>query len=166
MAYLNTETRIAFTSNTDSESVKINQQLESHSVQKLRRRTDRHRHLAGRLLYLDHHSIQRSVEKKKVANVNWVPGEFMEPCIQTSRGSNAAFHEHPRYGWLPRKIYHRSVIIPGIFLGGLTIPPKNGCQIVCCNCFFGRDSELQIYHGDFLLMDNKHRKLFVIKQSK
>ena len=47
MAYLNTETRIAFNSNTDSESVKINQQLESHSVQKLRRRTDRHRHPAG-----------------------------------------------------------------------------------------------------------------------
>jgi len=34
------------------------------------------------------------------------------------------------------------------------------------NLFFDRDKELQIYHGNFLLMDNKHRKLFVIKQTK
>ena len=32
--------------------------------------------------------------------------------------------------------------------------------------FFGRDSELQIYHRNFLIVDNKHRKLFAIKQSK
>jgi len=52
-------------------------------------------------------------------------------------------------------------------------PPKNipfhpptGCQIVCCKSFCSRGSESQIYHGNFLLMDSKHRKLFVIKQSK
>jgi len=32
--------------------------------------------------------------------------------------------------------------------------------------FFGRDSELEIYHENFLLVDNKHGKLFVIKQTK
>ena len=32
--------------------------------------------------------------------------------------------------------------------------------------FFGRDNELQIHHGNFLLTDYKHRKSFVIKQSK
>jgi len=60
------------------------------------------------------------------------------------------------------------------FFGGgspkLTIlPPPNGCQIVCCRVFYrpGRlDSELQIYHGNFLLAGNEHRKLFVTKQSK
>ena len=44
-------------------------------------------------------------------------------------------------------------------------PKKNGCQIVCPESFFGRYNELQIYHGNFLLMDIKHRKLFVIKPS-
>jgi len=66
--------------------------------------------------------------------------------------------------------------IPGIFfLGGtgFTPPPKKtysspkrlpNCAL---NIFFGRDNELQIYHGIFLLIiDNKHRKLIVIKQSK
>ena len=47
----------------------------------------------------------------------------------------------------------------------LTIPP-NGCQIVCSIFFFDRDNELQIYHGNFLVLDKKHSKLFVIKQSK
>jgi len=32
--------------------------------------------------------------------------------------------------------------------------------------FFSPDNELQIYYGNVLLMDNKHWKLFVIKQSK
>jgi len=31
--------------------------------------------------------------------------------------------------------------------------------------FFGRDNELQIYRGNWLLMDIKHQKLFVIKRS-
>jgi len=55
---------------------------------------------------------------------------------------------------------------------GVPLPPKtynspqNGWQIVCSESFFGRDSELQIYQGNFLLTDNKHRKLFVTKESK
>jgi len=32
-------------------------------------------------------------------------------------------------------------------------------------CSFSRDSELPIYYGNILLMDNKLRKMFVIKQS-
>jgi len=36
----------------------------------------------------------------------------------------------------------------------LTTPP-NGCQIAGSKSFFGWDNELQIYHGSFLLMDNK-----------
>ena len=67
-----------------------------------------------------------------------------------------------------------AVFIPGIFLfeGTPLIkaynPPTAACQIVCSrlNLFFCRDNELQICHGNFLLMDNKHKKLFVIKQSK
>ena len=68
----------------------------------------------------------------------------------------------------------RPLFIPSILGGGNFLPapqktynsPSNGCQIVCSKSFFHRDSELQIYHGNFLLMDNKLRKLFVIKQSK
>jgi len=66
--------------------------------------------------------------------------------------------------------------IPGIFLLGESPPPKkknlqfphapNGCRIVCSKSFFfGRDNELQTYHGNFLLTDSKHRKLIAIKQS-
>jgi len=36
----------------------------------------------------------------------------------------------------------------------------------CALNFLVRDNEVQIYHGNFLLVDKKHRKLFVIKQSK
>jgi len=49
----------------------------------------------------------------------------------------------------------------------LTIPPTAAklCALGL-RVFFGRDNELQIYHENFLLMDIKYRKLFVIKQSK
>ena len=66
------------------------------------------------------------------------------------------------------------MFIPGIFFGGrefspsqkkLTIPQK-AAKFCALNLFFGRDNELQIYHGNCLLMDNQHRKLFVTKQSK
>jgi len=69
----------------------------------------------------------------------------------------------------------QSVFIPGIFeMGGGEFPtkktynPPNSCQVVC-SIFFGRENELQIYQiydRNFLLMDNKHRKLFVVKHSK
>jgi len=32
--------------------------------------------------------------------------------------------------------------------------PSNGCEIVCSKSFFGQDNELQIYHENFLIMDN------------
>jgi len=61
-----------------------------------------------------------------------------------------------------------SVFIPGIFLfsggGGfppkkLTIPPT-AAKLCALNLFYAWDNELQIgsYGGNFLLMDNKHRK--------
>ena len=43
-----------------------------------------------------------------------------------------------------------------------TFLPPNGCQLH--DLFFGRDNELQKYHGNFLLMDNQCSKVFVIKQ--
>jgi len=42
---------------------------------------------------------------------------------------------------------------------------KTAAKLCVLNLFFGRYNELQIYHGNFLLMDSKHRKLFVIKPS-
>ena len=57
------------------------------------------------------------------------------------------------------KLYHRSTA------NGIYNPPKP-LPMCALNIFFGRVNELQIYHGNFLLMDNKHRKSFVIKQSK
>jgi len=58
----------------------------------------------------------------------------------------------------------------GIFLGKGETPkknlqfPPNGWQLVCCESIFRPGTELQIYHENILLMDNKHGKLFVIKQ--
>ena len=54
----------------------------------------------------------------------------------------------------------------GRILPKVTTPPQTAARLCALNLFFGRVSELQIYRGNFLLMDNKHGKLFVIKQSK
>jgi len=44
--------------------------------------------------------------------------------------------------------------------------PQTAAEIMGCKSFFfGRENELQIHHGNFYLMDNKHRKLFVIDYS-
>jgi len=45
-------------------------------------------------------------------------------------------------------------------------PKKTAAKLCALSLFFGRGSESQIYHGNFLLIDNKHRKLFVIMQPK
>jgi len=42
-------------------------------------------------------------------------------------------------------------------------PTQTVAKLCALNRFFSA-TELQIYHGNFLLMDNKHRKLFVVKQ--
>jgi len=49
-------------------------------------------------------------------------------------------------------------------LGDPPLPPKKELQspltdakLCALNLFFGRDNELKIYHGNFLIMDNKHR---------
>jgi len=62
------------------------------------------------------------------------------------------------------------------FLGGLPPSPQKTynfpqtaaklCALNALNLFFNRGNDLQTYHGNFLLMDNEHRKLFVTKQSK
>ena len=67
------------------------------------------------------------------------------------------------------------MFISGIFLGWGNLPPKKlttpppkktAAKLCALSLFFGRGSESQIYHGNFLLIDNKHRKLFVIMQPK
>ena len=62
------------------------------------------------------------------------------------------------------------MFIPDIFGGN---PPEKKtykspptAAKLCSKSFFGRDNELQIHNGNILLIDNKHGKLFVIKQSK
>jgi len=73
-------------------------------------------------------------------------------CLQAGIVLHTVYSRHLSGGPPPQK--------------NLQFPPI-GCRIVCSESFlFGRDNESQIYHGNFLLMDNKHRKLFVIKQSK
>jgi len=60
-----------------------------------------------------------------------------------------------------------------LFLGGfpstqkITIPvisPQMAAKLCALNLFFGLGNELQMYHGNILSMDNKHSKLFVVKQ--
>ena len=58
------------------------------------------------------------------------------------------------------------LFIPGIFLGGGSPnlqPPPNCCHIVFSNFFSAGTTDYKlIYHGKFLSMDNKHRKLFAL----
>jgi len=62
-----------------------------------------------------------------------------------------------------------ALFIPGTFLGGgdfpkkLTIPLPQTAAKLCAVDLFGRDNKLQIYHENFLLMDNKQKKLLVTK---
>ena len=63
----------------------------------------------------------------------------------------------------------RALFIPGIFWGIRPSPkktynPPNGCQIVY-SIFLVRQL-IKIYHGNFLLMDNKRRKLFALSNQK
>jgi len=66
------------------------------------------------------------------------------------------------------------VFIPGIFfLGGgksppkkLTNPPQTAAKMCALNIFFRPGQRITTISQNFLLMDNKHRKLFVTKQSK
>jgi len=54
-----------------------------------------------------------------------------------------------------------------LFLGGQTnLVPQTAGKLCAVNFFFCQDDELPIYHGNFLVMGNRHRKLFVVKQSK
>jgi len=72
--------------------------------------------------------------------------------------------------WAASQRWAHATFIPGIFLGEGFPPkklayPKTAAKLCALNRFFlGRDNELQLHHGNILLMDNKHRKLFVIKQ--
>jgi len=62
------------------------------------------------------------------------------------------------------QIHLVSEFFPGIL--GDSAPPT-AAKLCALSLFFGRDNELQIYHVNFLLTDNKHRKLFIsLKQSK
>ena len=60
----------------------------------------------------------------------------------------------------------RSVYSGHLLAHGRISPPQTAAKLRALNLFLGRDIELQICRGNFLLMDNKHRKLFVVKQSK
>ena len=75
-----------------------------------------------------------------------------------------------RLGLTSHAVSQRAVFSPGIFfLGGGRNPPiKNwqSPQTAAKLCALKKFSARQWYLGNSLLMDNKHRKLFAIKQSK
>jgi len=48
----------------------------------------------------------------------------------------------------------------------LTIPVQTAAKLGRLHLLFYRGNKLQMYNGNILLMDNKHGKLFVSKQSK
>jgi len=63
-------------------------------------------------------------------------------------------------------VYSNIFFGEGNFPENLQSPSKKTAAKLCAlNLFSAGTNELQIYHGNFLLMDNKHRKLFVGKQS-
>ena len=68
-----------------------------------------------------------------------------------------------------RSLARRTVLIPAyFFLGGaefsppakkLTIP-QTAAKLCALNLFFGRDDELQIYHGNFLFNGQQTQEIF------
>jgi len=68
----------------------------------------------------------------------------------------------------------KAAFIPGIFwvLGNFppksysSPPPNAAAKLGDLSLFSAETINSPIYHGNFLLTDNKHRKFFVIKQSK
>jgi len=75
---------------------------------------------------------------------------------------------------IARRCLRDHYLFQASFLGGeespqkklAIFPPQTAAELCALNHFIGLDNELQIHHGNFSLMNNKHRKLFVIKQSK
>jgi len=66
----------------------------------------------------------------------------------------------PHRPWFSR-VKQRAVFTSAIFWRGIPPPQKKNLQprqtaakMVCSKSFFLRDSQLQIFHGNFLLMDN------------
>jgi len=55
-------------------------------------------------------------------------------------------------------------VYPGYLLGDSL--PQTAAKLCALNLFFVQESELQTYHGNILLMDNKLRKFCVIMLSK
>ena len=77
-----------------------------------------------------------------------------------------------RFASLPPCCYTRHHCLSQASFGGGNPPPQKKtynpltvAKLCALNLFFDQESELQICHGNCLLMDNKYRKSFVIKQS-
>jgi len=84
-----------------------------------------------------------------------VPGQI-RPCMMSKLQCQCAVFRlfHSSFGWeinLLQRTYNS---------------PQMAAKLCALNLFLGRDSELRLYHGSFLLMDNKHIKLFVNKAIK
>ena len=87
------------------------------------------------------------------------PGAALRTLTDSPAGSTGSGAESD--------VYALPVFIPGILgWGGGSPSLKRLPNCVLQIFFFGQDDDLQIYHGNFLLMGNKHGKLFVIKLSK
>ena len=83
----------------------------------------------------------------------------------------AATHNRPQYtgsAVLSASVYSRHLFFwgGGVHPKNVQSPSPNGCQIVCSKSFSRPGSELQIYHGNVLFIDNKHRQFFAIGQPK
>ena len=56
------------------------------------------------------------------------------------------------------RVYSRHLLEGGVPPPQIYSSPPQSDTKLCALHLFGRDNELQIYHGNFLLTDKKHRK--------
>jgi len=115
---------------------------------------------------------QTQTEKRRCCRRASVTGRFVRVLIASGECRNTL----GRVSATSFRMLHYTTAgcaYSGHFLEGRGIPlPQKTCnsppaaaKLCALTMFFGRGNELQIYHENCLLTDNKHRKLFVIKHS-
>jgi len=84
--------------------------------------------------------------------------ETASPWLQRVLVAVSAETQHHHYTTQPAFI-SAIFFFRADFLSQNLPSPQTAAKLCALNHFFGRDNELQTYHGNVILMDNKHSKL-------
>ena len=121
--------------------------------------------------------LSTSIIKAKLFNLNFVWSVYIEMAVFKRFHSLTPLH-HLGEPMLSMRWCHWCALGTSVYFrhlfGGRDPPPQKkelqstqtADKLCTLNLFFDRDNELPVYYTNCLLMDNKHRKLLVIKQWK